>query len=141
MSNILRPSDRSRYSGGIRFGGELDRTPEAVREDVKGLILSIKALEPGFNDIAFDDPLFSDDSGRPSPVNLDSLDALDLSLTIVDHFGLDDDKFDEVMSSDAGFTQFRTVADIADLIVAQLENQPAGPGNPEASQPRKEVTA
>ncbi len=107
----------------------MDSHPDAVRESIKNIIVSIKPLVEGFDELADDAPLFSDASGRPSPVNLDSLDALDLAMSIGDEFGLDNDEFESLVASDEGFEKLRTVNDITDLILAftQRGGEAAGP--------------
>ena len=88
---------------------------EAVSATVKRIIDSIKPLQEGFTELGDDDPLFSHGSDRPSPVNLDSLDALDLTMCLGDEFGLNNDEFERLIDSDEGLKGLRTVNDITDL--------------------------
>lgn len=118
----------------------MDSQPDAVRASIKSIIASIKPLEDGFEELADDAPLFDDRSGRPSPVNLDSLDALDLAMSIGDEFGLDNDEFESLVSSDEGFEKLRTVNDITDLILSLINNGGAEMDSSNANQEGKEVT-
>lgn len=94
--------------------------PDAVRASVRNVILSIKALNDGVAELADDAPLFSRGSSAPSPIELDSLDALDLAMSLGNEFGIDDDEFDRLMDSDEGIQRFRTVNDITDLVLSLL---------------------
>jgi acyl carrier protein len=100
----------------------LDLNPDVVRASIRSIIVSIKPLEDGFEEIADDAPLFSDGSGRPSPVNLDSLDALDLAMSVGDEFNLDNEEFERLVESDEGLERLRTVNDITDLILSLVKN-------------------
>jgi acyl carrier protein len=113
----------------------LDLHPDSVRATVKDIIISIKPLADGALELADDAPLFSDGSGVPSPVNLDSLDALDLAMSIGDEFGLDNEEFERLVASDSGLDSLRTVNDITALVVSLLR------GEGDADPTRKEVTA
>jgi len=119
----------------------VDSHPDAVRASIKSIIASIKPLEAGFDEIADDAPLFSDGSGRPSPVSLDSLDALDLAMSIGDEFGLDNDEFEELVASDEGFERLRTVNDSTELILSLIDNGGVGTDSSEAKLEGKEITA
>jgi acyl carrier protein len=79
-------------------------------------------LEPGFDDLADDAPLFKDGSGQPSPVNLDSLDVLDLAMSIGEEFGLSNDQFETLVSNDSDFSNLRTVNDITKVIIMLINN-------------------
>jgi acyl carrier protein len=116
----------------------LDPHPDAVRAKIKDIIASIKPLDEGVVELSDDAPLFGGDSGHPSPVNLDSLDALDLAMSIGDEFGLDNEAFERLVASDAGLDSLRTVNDITDLVVSLLGGE-GGAGGPDLA--RKEVTA
>jgi acyl carrier protein len=98
-----------------------DRT--TVRETVRTLIDSVKALEPGYTELKDDDPLFNYGSGRPSPINLDSLDALDLAMSLSEHFGLDNEEFERLVESEDGMQALRTVNDITELILSLTESE------------------
>ena len=113
----------------------MESHPDSVRRTIKNIIISIKPLDDGATELADDAPLFSDGSGHPSPVNLDSLDALDLAMSIGDEFGLDNEEFERLVASDSGLNSLRTVNDITALVVSLL----GGAGDPKST--RKEVTA
>lgn len=112
--------------------------PDAIRASIRNIIVSIKPLENGFDEIADDAPLFSDGSGRPSPVSLDSLDVLDLAMSIGDEFGLDNDEFERLVESDEGLESLRTVNDITDLVLSLAKDGGEGTG---ANLRGKEVSA
>ena len=78
----------------------MDSHPDTVRASIRNIIVSIKPLKEGFDELADDAPLFSDASGRPSPVDLDSLDVLDLAMSIGDEFDLDNEEFERLVASD-----------------------------------------
>lgn len=118
----------------------MESHPDAIRASIKSIIISIKPLEDGFEELADDAPLFDDGSGRPSPVSLDSLDALDLAMSIGDEFGLDNDEFESLVASDEGFERLRTVNDITDLILSLINNGGEAMDSSEANQDGKEVT-
>jgi acyl carrier protein len=76
---------------------------------VKEIIISIKPLDGGLEDFPDDAPLFS--GAEASPVELDSLDGLDLALSIGEKFGLD-------FGADVDIESFQTVNDIVDFILS-----------------------
>ncbi len=98
----------------------LDR--DATRASIRSIIFSIKALEEGFVELADGDPLFSRASDSPSPVNFDSLDALDLAMCLGNEFGLDNEEFDRLIDSDGGLERLRTINDITDLVLSLTNN-------------------
>ncbi len=101
----------------IGGGFVLDRVDrESAAEAVREIILSIKPLEDGFDELRADAPLFDDGRGEASPVKLDSLDTLDAVTTIAEHFGLDDERLDEFLRGETDFDAFRTVNDIVDFV-------------------------
>ena len=89
---------------------------DEIKAAVKEIIVSIKPIELQAEDIPDDAPLFSDGSGEPSSVDMDSLDMLDLAFAIGERFGLDQEQFDGLAGGDADLTTLRTVNDIADFI-------------------------
>lgn len=100
----------------------MESQPDEVRASIRSIIVSIKPLQEGFDELADDAPLFSDGSGQPSPVSLDSLDVLDLAMLIGDEFGLDNEEFERLVESDEGLERLRTVNDITDLVLAVTQN-------------------
>jgi acyl carrier protein len=93
-----------------------------VQATIKELILAIKPLEDGFTAIPDDAPLFSNGSGEPSPVNLDSLDVLDLAMSIGDHYNLDSEEFESLVDTESGVEHLRTVNDITDVVLSLLQS-------------------
>lgn len=118
----------------------MDSNPADIRAKVKTLIVSIKPLADGFDELTDDAPLFSDSSGTPSPVSLDSLDTLDLAMSIGDEFGLDNDEFERLIESDDGLDNLRTVNDITALILS-LEQSPGERAESGIKSSGREVTA
>jgi acyl carrier protein len=96
--------------------------PATIRESVRAVILSIKPLNDGVPELADDAPLFSRPSGAPSPIELDSLDALDLAMCLGNEFGIDDEEFDRLLDSDEGLEKLSTINDITDLILSYANN-------------------
>ena len=89
-----------------------------MADAVKEIILLIRPLEDGFDELRLDAPLFEDDRGEPSPVKLDSLDTLDAVTTIAEHFGLDDERLDGFLRGEADFGAFRTVNNVVDFVIS-----------------------
>lgn len=97
----------------------LDLTqPDEIRPVVKELIISIKPPNDGSEDISDDAPLFDDGSGEPSPVELDSLDVLDLALALAERFELDQEQVDRLLGGEVDLRSLRTVNDIVDFILS-----------------------
>ena len=105
---------------------------EEIRTAVKEIVTSIKPLDDGLEDIPNDAPLFDDGSGEPSPVDLDSLDALDLALAVGERFNLDGPQLDRLLSGDLDLQSLRTVNDIVDFILS-ASPRPASRGSETAS--------
>jgi acyl carrier protein len=91
---------------------------DEVKSLVKEIIVSIKPPENGLEIIPDDAPLFGDGQGGESPVDLDSLDTLDMALALGERFGLDDKEIDGLISGDVDIQALRTVNDIVDFIVS-----------------------
>lgn len=113
--------------------------PDEIREGIRSIVLSIKPLADGFSELDYDAPLFSDGSGSPSPINLDSLDALDLAMSIGDEFDLDNDEFEHLVESESGLANLRTVNDITTLVISLLAEN--GQAQTKTKLQGKEVTA
>jgi acyl carrier protein len=113
--------------------------PDEIREGIRAIILSIKPLADGFSMLEDDAPLFNDKSGAVSPISLDSLDALDLAMSIGDEYDLDNDEFERLVESDSGLASLRTINDITALVLSLLEEKGSVPT--EANLRGKEVTA
>lgn len=91
---------------------------DEIRAAVKEIIDSIKPVDSGVEAIPDDAPLFNDGRGEPSPVELDSLDVLDLALAIGERFGLSEEQFDVLAGGEADFQSLRTVNDIVDFVLS-----------------------
>jgi acyl carrier protein len=91
---------------------------DEIRTVVKEIINSIKPLDNGPEEIGDNVPLFDDGTGEPSPVELDSLDILDLALAIGERFGLSEEQFDVLAGGDVDLQSLRTVDDIVDFILS-----------------------
>ena len=99
---------------------------DEIRTVVKEIISSIKPLDNGVEDIPDDVPLFNDGQGEPSPVELDSLDVLDLALAIGERFGLSEEQFDVLAGGEVDLQSLRTVNDIVDFVLSASPAAPAG---------------
>ena len=107
---------------------------DEIRLAIREIIESIKPLKDGVEEIPYGAPLFKDDSGQASPVELDSLDTLDLVLAIGERFRLDEEQIDRMMGGDVDLKSLRTINDIADFILAsalKISKEPA-PSAPRA---------
>lgn len=91
---------------------------DEIRAVVKEIINSIKPLDNGVEEIPDDAPLFDDGQGEPSPVDLDSLDVLDLALAIGERFGLSEEQFDVLAGGEVDLQSLRTVNDIVDFVLS-----------------------
>lgn len=91
---------------------------DEIRTAVKEIINSIKPPDNGPDDIPDDAPLFDDGLGEPSPVELDSLDVLDLALAIGERFGLSEEQFDVLAGGEVDLQSLRTVNDIVDFVLS-----------------------
>lgn len=101
---------------------------DEIRTAVKEIIDSIKPLDSGVEDIPDDAPLFDDGQGEPSPIELDSLDVLDLALAIGERFGLSEEQFDVLAGGEVDLQSLRTVNDIVDFVLSALPvPMPGGP--------------
>jgi acyl carrier protein len=106
-------------SGDEPTGAKLNSTQrDEIRAVVKEIIDSIKPLDNGAENIPDDAPLFDDGQGEPSPVELDSLDVLDLALAIGERFGLSEEQFDVMTGGEVDLQSLRTVNDIVDFILS-----------------------
>ncbi len=99
---------------------------DEIRAVVKEIIDSVKPLDNGAEDIPDDAPLFDDGQGEPSPVELDSLDVLDLALAIGERFGLSEEQFDVMAGGEVDLQSLRTVNDIVDFILSASPGPGAG---------------
>ena len=121
-------------------GVPVNSHPDAIRASIRHLIVSIKPLADGFDELTDDAPLFSDAAGSPSPVSLDSLDTLDLAMSIGDEFDLNNDEFERLIESDEGLDKLRTVNDITELVLS-LTQVRSGGAEADINSRGREVTA
>jgi acyl carrier protein len=94
-----------------------DRRPE-VTTVVREIIASIKEVD--IATIEDDAPLFREGLGEPPAVELDSLDALDLSLELKDRFDPHGDVLDSFFRDNPDPEVFGTVNKIANFILWSL---------------------
>ena len=96
-----------------------------LRRAVRLIITTIKPIDQESGEFADDAPLFSGDEGEVSPVEFDSLDMLDLAITIGDRFGFDQERLDRLIGGEVDMQSLRTVNDIVDFILS-VERELAG---------------
>ena len=100
---------------------------------VRELIASIKEVDVAL--IANDAPLFRTADGDTPAVELDSLDALDLSLELKDRFDPDGDVLEALFRDNPDPTVFATVNEIVAFLLSTLpaiggEHSARGPDQP-----------
>jgi acyl carrier protein len=95
---------------------------------VRQIIASIKQVDP--TEIGDDTPLFSDGPGELSVIELDSLDALDLTLELKERFDPEGDYLEDLLAGDLDPRTFSTVRMISEFVLSAL---PGVTGKPPAS--------
>lgn len=95
-----------------------DRLREEVRAAVKEIIASIKLIDEGPSAIPDDAALFNDGKTEPSPLDLDSLDALDLALALKERFDPDGGRFEAFMNGEVDPQELGTVTKITDYVLS-----------------------
>ncbi len=95
-----------------------DRLREEVRAAVREIIASIKMIGEGPESIPDDAPLFSDGGSEPSPLEMDSLDALDLALALKERFDPEGERFEEFLNGEVDLQAFGTVSKITDYVLS-----------------------
>lgn len=106
-----------------------------MRAAVKDIIASIKEL-PDPQDIPDDLPLFGEDAGGPSPLQLDSLDTLDLALALKERFDPAGESLERLLNGEGDLQALTTVNKIVDFIlsaVSQEEPIHSAPSRPGAA--------
>jgi len=110
---------------------------ERVRAAVKDIIAEIKQIEGGPEAVPDDAPLFSDGPGEPSPLEMDSLDALDLALALKERFDPEGSRFEEFLNGDFDLQRLSTVTRITDYVISlasQSDHETAaGPARTESA--------
>lgn len=100
----------------------LEISPDEVRAAVKDIIASIKEI-PDAQQIPDDAPLFGDDPAGLSPLQLDSLDALDLALALKDRFDPVSDRLESLLSGEEDLQALTTVNEIVDFILSAASQE------------------
>ncbi len=96
-----------------------------VTRVVRGMIASIKEIDPALIDD--ETPLFRDGARELHAVELDSLDALDLSLELKERFDREGDVLDSLFRDNPDPAVFGTVNRIVDFILSALPAVYQGP--------------
>lgn len=91
---------------------------EGVKAAVKEIIASIKMIDEGPEAIPDDAPLFGDGLSEPSPLELDSLDALDLALALKERFDPEGSRFEAFMNGEIDPQELGTVTKITDYVLS-----------------------
>jgi acyl carrier protein len=95
-----------------------DRLRDEVRAAVKEIIASIKLIDEGPESIPDDARLFSDGGSEPSPLEMDSLDALDLALALKERFDPEGERFEEFLNGEMDPQELGTVRKITDFVMS-----------------------
>lgn len=95
-----------------------DRLREEVRAAVKEIIASIKMIGEGPDSIPDDALLFGDGVSEPSPLEMDSLDALDLALALKERFDPEGERFEEFLNGEMDPQELGTVSKITDFVMS-----------------------
>ena len=106
------------------------RLREEVRIAVKEIIASIKLLEEGPDGIPDDARLFSDGLSEPSPIELDSLDALDLALALKEKFDPEGSRFEAFLDGNVEMERLSTVREITDYVMQVMASTTDGTASP-----------
>ena len=99
---------------------------EEVRAAVKEIIASIKLIDEGPEAVPDDAPLFRDGLSEPSPLELDSLDALDLALALKERFDPEGSRFEAFMNGDVDLEALGTVRKITDFVLSPAKQSVNG---------------
>ena len=103
---------------------------------VKELIATIKEVDGGASAIADDAVLFTE-SGEPSPLEFDSLDALDLALGLQERFDPHGERFQTFLNGDIDPSDLATIDRIVTYVMSVMEwlGSPIRRGNRRVSDP------
>ncbi len=102
------------------------RLREEVGAAVKEIIASIKMIEGGREAVPDDARLFSDGLSEPSPLELDSLDALDLALALKERFDPDGSRFEAFLNGEVDLQALGTVTKITDYVLSLATKSTSG---------------
>lgn len=105
------------------------RLREEVGAAVKEIIASIKMIEGGREAVPDDARLFSDGLSEPSPLELDSLDALDLALALKERFDPDGSRFEAFLNGEVDLQALGTVRKITDYVLSLATESTTGSTN------------
>jgi acyl carrier protein len=98
------------------------QTPDSLRSEVlaaiKEIIASIKMIDEGADGVPDDARLFGDTPGEPSPLEMDSLDALDLALALKERFDPEGDRFEAFLAGEVDLQELATVRKITDYVLS-----------------------
>ncbi len=94
------------------------RLREEVGAAVKEIIASIKMIAEGPEAVPDDSQLFSDGLSEPSPLELDSLDALDLALALKERFDPEGNRFEAFLDGEVDLQELATVRKITDYVLS-----------------------
>jgi acyl carrier protein len=97
-----------------------------VRVAVKEIIASIKQIERGAEAVPDDVQLFSDGLGEPTPLDMDSLDALDLALALKERFDPDGERFEAFLNGEVDLQELGTVNKITDFVLSLAKESTNG---------------
>ena len=91
---------------------------DEVRAAIKEIIAAIKQFDGGSEAVPDDAQLFSDGLSEPSPLELDSLDALDLALELKDRFDPEGNRFEAFLNGEVDLQELGTVRKITDYVIS-----------------------
>lgn len=117
------------------------RFREEVRAAVKEIIASIKMIDEGPEAIPDEAALFNDGTSEPSPLDLDSLDALDLALGLKEKFDPDGNRFEEFLNGNVDMQMLSTVRKITDYVISLASESDSDAGAAPTRTERAEIQA
>lgn len=91
---------------------------DEVRTAIKEIIASIKQLDGGAEAVPDDARLFGNGLSEPSPLELDSLDALDLALELKERFDPEGSRFEAFLNGEVDLQTLGTVEKIVDFVLS-----------------------
>jgi acyl carrier protein len=112
-----------------------------VRAAVKEIIASIKMIGEGPDAIPDDALLFSNGRSDPSPLEMDSLDALDLALALKERFDPEGERFEEFLDGEMDPQELGTVTKITDFVMSQTTDSDFDSPSPTRMEPGSSQTS
>ncbi|HSP55966.1 MAG TPA: hypothetical protein VLS25_10310 [Dehalococcoidia bacterium] len=91
---------------------------DEVKAAVKEIIAAIKDIPEGPAGVSEDAQLFNDGLSEPSPLELDSLDALDLALALKERFDPEGERFEAFLNGNVDLQSLGTVRKITDYVMS-----------------------